>query len=376
MHKINYPILVKEVLQFEQEYYDSISLKNLLQINVHLSKIPYSSVLTFEKLLKLKFEDLVVLEPAISSYSKGFDVFTIVKKRSVRSNSFENLFDYTSNQKKIALFFMTHRALNLKTCSYCGMDYINAFVNIQDYFDGLDFINRANRYELQIVDGIGDKTADKLIAKRKLKLFTKINDIGLTKKIRDQINILDFKNGDNHFTLDHFLPQKTHKFYSVCLYNLVPSCYSCNSKYKKDLAFSLDNKLKLICPTSKDYSFQDDFRFKLFFSMKMKDIKSESDFIIQKKILRNKNHIEKYLATFKIDSRYIFHKDLVLALILKKIKYPTSKIISMSRTTGFSQNELKRQIFGEELFDNKFTSQPMVKLKRDIAKKLKIHGVL
>src|SRR5690606_32118753 len=38
----------------------------------------------------------------------------------------------------------------------------------------------------------------------------------------------------NHFTLDHLLPQSEYPYLSLSLFNLVPSCYSCNSKLKND----------------------------------------------------------------------------------------------------------------------------------------------
>ena len=45
------------------------------------------------------------------------------------------------------------------------------------------------------------------------------------------------KNGAFRPTLDHFYPKSIHPYLALSLYNLVPSCYSCNSGLKKDRDF-------------------------------------------------------------------------------------------------------------------------------------------
>ena len=203
-------------------------------------------------------------------------------------------------------------------------------------------------------------------------MFNDFDDFGFTKVFRVEIKRFDFKNGHNHFTLDHVIPQKTHKFYSLCLYNFVPSCYSCNSKFKKAKEFILNDDLKKISPTSNLYSLTDDFKFKLFYTRELKKIKTNSDFVIEKNILSNEAHIKQYLSIFKINGRYVFHKDLVLSLVEKKIMYPDTKIKELSKKTGKSIETLKKEIFGEELFDKLNSDLPFIKLKKDIAVQLKI----
>ena len=106
----------------------------------------------------------------------------------------------------------------------------------------------------------------------------------------------------------------------------------CNSKFKKAKEFKIDEDLKKISPTSNQYSFTDDFKFLVFYTRKFEEIKTNSDFIIEKAILSNETHIKQFLSIFKINGRYTFHKDLILQLIEKKIKYPDSQIKELSKT--------------------------------------------
>lgn len=377
MRKINYPTNLNDLKSFEDNYFSIINKKDIQKINDHLDKITLlNKKIDFESLLKMPFDELIEIESKIKTYSDSLDVTTISGKKKIKTNDFSDLFNYKDNQPKIASFFMKQDYLRIQTCYYCGIDYINSFSDFDDYFNGIDFLNRAKFHELIKIKGIGDTTAQKIIDKREISSFKKINEVKLSQTIIDQINPINFNNGHNHFTLDHVIPQKTHKFFSLCLYNFVPSCYSCNSKFKKDLVFNIDARLKEISPTSKDYRLDEDFNFRLFYPNKLNNIKSNKDFILQKTIKKNRKQIEKYLKMFKISGRYVFHKNIILELIENKIKYPESKIKEASKLTGKSYNTIRKEIFGDELFNPSKSDLPLVKFKRDIAKKLKIKGVL
>lgn len=82
--------------------------------------------------------------------------------------------------------------------------------------------------------------------------------------------------------------------------------------------------------------------------------------------------LKQFLSIFKINGRYTFHKDLILQLIEKKIKYPDSQIKELSKKRGISSEELRKEIFGIELFYKLNSDLPMIKFKKDIALQLKI----
>ena len=52
--------------------------------------------------------------------------------------------------------------------------------------------------------------------------------------------------------------------------------------------------------------------------------------------------------------------------------YPDTTIKELSKETGKSIEVLKKEIFGEELFDKLNSDLPFIKLKKDIAVQLKI----
>lgn len=378
MLKINYPKNKQDLSDFQNSYYLCLNKLNEKKINKHLSNLTHKGAkLTLEILVKLSFDELIDLEPIILAYSSKYDISIKNGKKTIYRNDFKDLFDYKLNQPSIANFFMQQSCFKISVCHYCGIDYVNAFTDIEDYYDELDFLNRASFRDLQFIIDIGEARAKRIIEKRKKRPFTDVNDIGCTKKARIEIMNFAFKNSHNHFTLDHVLPQKTHKFYSLCVYNLVPSCYSCNSKFKGYKNFKINIDLKYISPTSNNYSLTKDFRFRIFYpNIKFNNIKDVSEFVLDRKTLRNKPHLDKYFEMFKIGGRYKYQKGQILPLIENKINYPPSKIRELSKMTGTPIKELNMQIFGKELFNDDLSNQPMIKLKRDIAKKLNIKGVI
>ena len=370
MKKIEYPIGV-DLNNFETTYYKILSKKHLLKINNLLKNVPFGGkILTFEELVRLPFEDLIAFSPQIKAYSDNLDITD--KVTGVKTNAFADLFDYKGNQPKLANFFMTQKIASLKSCHYCSIDYISSFVDFPDYKSDTEFINKASKYELQYIKDLDETTANKIILGRGVSGYSNINVIPASIEIIDIIKEIPFSNSHNHFTLDHFLPQKSHKFYSLCLYNLVPSCYSCNTKFKNEIEFEIDNDLVYISPTSKDYSLFENFTFDILFSNRLDKVKTESEITLQNKISNYEKHIQKYLRMFKIMGRYIYHKDEILKLIEKKVKYSETRIEELSKYTGLSKKELYKLIFGEELFNDDMKNNPLVKFKKDIAKKIKI----
>jgi hypothetical protein len=371
MKKINYPTDSNLLDEFHKRYYGIFSAKTIDDIDVQLGKAPVfnNQTLTFEKIATSNFEELCKLKAHLKPFSdskanKG-------KARKGTKNSFTKPFDYKGLQSSIAGFFMNEKQLGMKTCYYCGIDFINSFKDIADYQNVNDFINRAPASELKIIDGLGDVMAAKILLLRATNYITSFTKFTSSKKVIAALNKFDSYNTHNHFTLDHILPQGDFKFLSLCLYNLVPSCYSCNAKFKKDINFLDDKSILEVSPTSEQYRLAGDLKFKLLYNGKLKDIKNTSDFILTRDIRKNVDQVEKYLEIFKLDGRYAIHKDIILKLIETKINYPYWKIRLLSREMRKSLKETKELIYGKEIFDAG-SNAPLHKLKRDIAKALKI----
>ena len=66
------------------------------------------------------------------------------------------------------------------------------------------------------------------------------------------------KKTKNGFTLDHFIDKGTNPYLALSLYNLVPSCYTCNSKVKTI------HSISDVAPTSQRFDFDEKVKFKTF----------------------------------------------------------------------------------------------------------------
>jgi len=373
MFKINYPNSGQNKANFEDDFYKSLHYVNETNINTHLANINNNGAsINFRQLICLPFQELLDWRTPISDYAITLNTLA----NNIISNSFTDLFYYSKNQPSIANFFMKQEALDLKTCQYCGIDYINAFKDIGDYKDEIDFLNRADKNDLEKIKFIGNSASTKVINYRLKKVITSLVDSGLGKRQQQNVKNFNIGNTHNHFTLDHVLPQKDNKFFSLCLYNLVPSCYSCNSKFKKALNFNNYNSLDQVSPTSASYTLDKDIVFKLYYSGSLKDILSKFDFNLDIKELNNNQHTSRYLEMFKLKGRYTFHKNKALHLIKQKNNYPDSMIKDISLRTGLPIIEVKKLVFGEELFVKQFNNEPLVKFKRDVAKNIGIKDVL
>ena len=276
---------------------------------------------------------------------------------------YENFFKYQiTYQPKIAKFFMKHsEALQLKTCYFCNIEYINTFENRGEYHSAIDFVNDATMEELIQINLITKNSAREIIQKREQSNIKSISDLGFTPKKKENIENLNFKTSqENHFTLDHFLPKANCPILALSLYNFVPSCYSCNSKFKQS-----DVLLKThLSPTSKNFSVADEIKFKLFFT------EDRKDFNLIMKYPKDKGY-EDYIRTFKLKGRYTFHKGEVEKLLDNKRKYPQSRIDEMAKAVNIPSKQIKKDIFGKELFEDS-SKESMSKLKKDIAKDIGI----
>lgn len=359
-------------------YYDTFSQTLIDNVDQHLmlGGLKYKGQqLTFKKFITLPISDLIKLKTELDKYCKKNQI----KKNGIKvtPKNFKKLFTYSKLQPKLATFFMNQTNVKLRTCHYCGLDFVNAFRDFPYFKDGYDFVNNADKYDLTYIKGLTEKDAIEIIKKRGKTGYTDYSKVPVSKKsIINSIKKIGSENTHNHFTLDHLLPQNSSKYFSLCLYNLVPSCYSCNSKFKNKIEFSIDKKLSQISPTSDKYSFNSSFNFELLFSGKIDNIKTEDDFDLMKSVNNNIDHVNTYLRMFKIMGRYIAHKGEILSLIQKKQKYPESKIVEFSRLTGLPKKEIRKMLFGEDLFDSNFDGKPLVKFRRDLAKNIKLKDVI
>ena len=170
-----------------------------------------------------------------------------------------------------------------------------------------------------------------------------------------------FKNG---FTLDHYIDKGKYPYLALSLYNLIPSCYTCNSKVKGI------NEIDTLSPSSSHFDFDKKVTFKTFMQNDNLQIEEpkDFDFLLKEDFT---DVYKKYIDVFELDGRYAYHKTKVIEMINKRKEYPDSRIKELATLTQKTHEEVKQDLFGAYLYDaNDLHKRPLSKLTRDIAKEL------
>lgn len=190
-------------------------------------------------------------------------------------------------------------------------------------------------------------------------------------------------NGRTRPQLDHFFDKATYPYLAVSFFNLIPSCYVCNSNLKGKKAFSLDTHLHPY-----DEGFEGYRRFTVKFE-EGKDIDyvgifegNVQGFTIGFKdnSLIDKSHPfwEKARGNtdvFKLIELYNTHKDYASDLILKSKIYNVDQIQNLLQTfPDLFQNESEviKLAAGASNTDDDFTKRVLSKFTQDLLFDLKV----
>lgn len=172
--------------------------------------------------------------------------------------------------------------------------------------------------------------------------------------------------------LDHFYSQKHFPYLALSLYNFIPSCQICNSRFKHSENFYEKRHL---------YPYEENIE---------KRIRFETDFYDQIDIMylfgiSDKFNIEvKYdkndvktcnsVETFRLKELYATHKDYVQEIIKTAYVYNETRILELYESTGLFKNEeeIKRLVFGNYTEIDDLSKRPLAKLTRDICEEFGI----
>jgi 5-methylcytosine-specific restriction endonuclease McrA len=254
---------------------------------------------TLEQIYIDEFQNLIGVDLKILLCGE-YDKLPKIELSSEDKNRIKEVFNYQDKfQKHISNIFKKH--IEVHTCYYCNIDFINIF-----------------------------KT---------------------TKK--------NFLTG---YTLDHIINKADYPYLALSLYNLIPTCYICNSKLKKE--HSIGNNV----PTSTNFDFDQKVKFKTFIENKNLQIKDIKDFNLLLKEDFTTDY-EQYINTLKLNERYEYHKYKVLELMEKRKAYPDSRIKELALISQKTEEEVKQDIFGEYL-ENELHKRPLSKLIKDITQEL------
>lgn len=171
--------------------------------------------------------------------------------------------------------------------------------------------------------------------------------------------------------LDHFFDKSTYPYLSISLYNLVPSCSTCNQRKSKK-----DSK-EIFYPYKE--SFNQNAKF-VYGGIKTNLDKQNIDFFDEKRIKLDIKHIseetkvENHNEVFNIKNLYENHKDIVKELLQKRVMYSDSYIDELfdkySGILFFSKEELMRLITCGYISDDDINKRPLSKLIKDISEDL------
>jgi hypothetical protein len=184
-------------------------------------------------------------------------------------------------------------------------------------------------------------------------------------------NVIEVDGGTNNDKriarpfFDHWYPKSKYPILSLSFYNLIPSCFVCNSSIKGSLEFNLETHLH-------PYDKKNDTNFK--FSYNYNSDGDPKVIIRDFKTLNDKTI--KTIEAFKIKEVYDSHSHLELKdLIDLANKYPGKYLKTLFNDTfkdlKMSDKEIYRMIFGIEIKEEDYHKRPFSKFKHDIIEELR-----
>lgn len=174
--------------------------------------------------------------------------------------------------------------------------------------------------------------------------------------------------GNTHTSaqLDHFFDQSSNPLFSICLYNLIPCCPTCNH--------IKTNAPLLVSPFNSSINRN---QFKITYSPTTAEFITANN-AVSIDFLAEGDDGEKILKDIKqldIDQSYKYHNEYLTELLKKAHFYNHSQIKELKELFGneiSSEEELNRLIFGNYTDSENINSRPLSKLTQDILKELKI----
>ena len=167
--------------------------------------------------------------------------------------------------------------------------------------------------------------------------------------------------------LDHFFPKSIFQLLSLSLFNFVPSCQICNSRFK------LARSIEIL------YPYKDGFNNNAVFEVKLNS-KSTLDSITGKNTsfdlninvsstCSNKNVVENNIELFNLREIYQNHKDYVREILYKKHAYSNTykgQLKQLFSDMNLDLIEVNIFLYGSELNPVQFGKRPLSKIAYDI----------
>lgn len=184
-------------------------------------------------------------------------------------------------------------------------------------------------------------------------------------------NVIEVDGGTNNKKriarpfFDHWFPKGKYPILSLSFYNLIPSCFVCNTSIKGSIEFDLATHIH-------PYKKEDNTNFKFSY-----DYNSDGKPNVLIRDFKTLNHKTiKTIEDFKIKEVYESHSHLELKDIIDLAnKYPDKYLKTLFDDTfndlKMSKEEIYRMIFGIETKEEDYHKRPFSKFKHDIIEELK-----
>ncbi|PGL23479.1 hypothetical protein CN917_02895 [Bacillus thuringiensis] len=166
--------------------------------------------------------------------------------------------------------------------------------------------------------------------------------------------------------LDHFYPKVAFQLYSLTLFNFIPACSICNSRFKRA------RKLKIVYLYEKGFEGRVTFKVKPTATYNINSLIGDtSDFDLVLEVddaYANNDEIQGHIEMFRLEEVYQSHKDFVQELLYKRKAYSSAykKMTEQLLETKLSEEEFNLFLFGIMGNDKDLLNKPLSKLTIDI----------
>ena len=195
---------------------------------------------------------------------------------------------------------------------------------------------------------------------------------------RNYINTVETETGKTRPELDHFYPKSRFPILALSIYNLIPSCHTCNANLKGSIDFY---SIRHMHPYEDDLIKEFEFFIKVDDSVLGEAIPNIDDFEVKVKPLTTKDleidKINNSVSTFKLIELYNQHKDIAKEILEKALYYNKTRLAELVKFfdgEGISSEEelkldetTKRFILGNFVEEADIGRRTLAKYTKDIA---------
>ena len=170
--------------------------------------------------------------------------------------------------------------------------------------------------------------------------------------------------------LDHVMPKQAYPLFALSLWNLVPSCKSCNQLFKRN------HKKEILSPIEEGFDEDCILRIKYHSVNAIKG--SSLDFDVEWNIndctdkRKKKQKMANNIDVFKLNDLYKEHKREIRSILWKKAicsnKAYQNSLNSIIKSLSGGEMKIEDFLYGMNISERKFSEQPHSKMIYDIVK--------